>query len=1431
MDSRQVIARFEAERQALALMEHVNIARVLDAGSTGTGRPYFVMELVKGVPLTKYCDEHRLTPKQRLELFIPVCQAVQHAHQKGIIHRDLKPSNVLVALYDGKPVPKVIDFGVAKAAGQALTDKTLVTGFGNIVGTLEYMSPEQAEINQLDIDTRSDIYSLGVLLYELLAGSPPFTRKDLEKAGMLEMLRVIREKEPPKPSTKLSTAEGLPTLAANRGTEPAKLARLVRGELDWIVMKALEKDRDRRYETANAFATDVQRHLADEPVLACPHSAAYRLRKFARRNKGMLSVAAGLFLAVTVIAVTIGWAVRDRAAREQEAANEQREREKRSTAQIELILNEVDRLEREQRWPEALAAVARAEAALAGGDAGDAIRQGVADARRDVGFVTRLDRIRQDRSTNSAGWDVAGIVPDALRDIGFRGAERDYALAFRGYGVDIDALPTEEAVARLRARPALALPVAAALDDWMEARRARNQPTWGPLVAIARGLDPDPVRDRIRAVWDQPVTQRSQAELLRVARSIDVKTASSATLQTLVRTLDRYGLVDAAIRIARDGQLAHPADFWLSFVLGQFLRERNDRAGAVRYYSIAVSLRPDAGAAHNNLGLVLIEMGEPGAAIGELREALRIQPGDLTALNNLSIALGAGGQPDEALAACREGIRLNKEFAPLHTNLGNLLAARGQHDAAIAEFREAIRLGPEAPQPHYNLGNSYAAKKLMADAIAEYREAIRIEKAYYEAHHNLAEALTDEGRLEEAIAEHREAIRLKKEDPQHHFGLGRALSLDGQRDGAMAAYREAIRLKPDHASAHNNLGTHLAEKSRLDEAIAEFREAVRFKKDNARFHDNLGHALCNKGLLDQAITAYREAIRIRKDFDGAHYHLANALRDMGRLNEAVAEYHEVIRIRKDFAEAHCNLGHTLRQQGQFRQALEELRRGHELGSRDPAFRSRYPSGEWVQKCERLVELDERLPGLLARKTRPASPAEQIELADLCILKQLHGAAARFYEEAFAAEARLADDLNAGHRYRAARLAALAGCGQGKDADRFDDEERACLRRQALDWLRADLKAGGRLLDQDADRAPAAARVASALRHWLLDPDFVGVRGWGALARLPAAERPPWQKLWDDVAATRNRAEAVLNRKEIDPKDELAAARKAVALYPRMPAAHFVLGVALGHQDRAGALAAFRKAVELDPGYALARLWLGQTLLFATANSGKPELEEAVAVYSKVVELDPANNGGWYNRGLARQKLGRWQGALDDYSRAIQLIPTHSAALLGRAEVHAAQGQWDRAVADYERAIEAARSNPALRPGAYNGLAWLLATCPDARFRDPARAVGLARQAVALMPKGSFHRYYTTLGAACYRAGDPRAALAALSQSPSPDAADWLLLAMSHQKLGASEEARRWYDRAIEWLEKNKPLLDQDKTRAEQLRRFRSEAEEVLEMKK
>jgi len=340
MDSAQVLARFEAERQALALMDHPNIAKVLDAGTTAEGRPYFVMELVKGVPITQYCDERRLSLRQRLELFIPVCQAVQHAHQKAIIHRDLKPSNLLIALYDGKPVPKVIDFGVAKAMGEQLTDKSIYTGFGAVVGTLAYMSPEQAELNQIDIDTRSDIYSLGVMLYELLTGSTPIERQRLKEGAILEVLRLIREEEPPRPSTRISTANTLVTLSEQRQTEPAQLAILLRGDIDWIVMKSLDKDRARRYETAVELGQDIERFLKDEPVEASPPSAAYRLRKFVRRNRGAVT-AATLVLATLLIGIagtTVGLleARKGRDGAERARLDEQKERERAENAEKKI---------------------------------------------------------------------------------------------------------------------------------------------------------------------------------------------------------------------------------------------------------------------------------------------------------------------------------------------------------------------------------------------------------------------------------------------------------------------------------------------------------------------------------------------------------------------------------------------------------------------------------------------------------------------------------------------------------------------------------------------------------------------------------------------------------------------------------------------------------------------------------------------------------------------------------------------------------------------------------------------------------------------------------------------------------------------------------------------------------------------------------------
>jgi serine/threonine-protein kinase len=1028
MDTRQVIARFEAERQALALMDHPNIARVLDGGETASGRPYFVMELVKGVPITEYCDDNQLTPRQRLELFGSVCQAVQHAHQKGIIHRDIKPSNVLVTSHDGVPVVKVIDFGIAKAIGQQLTEKTVYTQFAQMVGTPLYMSPEQAGQSSLDIDTRTDIYSLGVLLYELLTGTTPFTKERLQEAGYDEMRRIIREEEPPRPSTRISTlGQAATTVSTHRKSDPKRLSQLFRGELDWIVMKALEKDRNRRYETPNGFAQDIERYLHDEPVLACPPSAWYRFGKFARRNKARLAVAGLILFFLVLLGGGVGWVARDRAVRQ--AMQEER---------VTLALREAAQRHAEGRWTDALAAARRAEELLPPSGGSGELRQQARQLRGDLEMVAELADIRlQSAAETDYDWGIARRDPA-------------YAQVFRERGIDpahgVDPL---EAAQRIGAE-SIRVEVAAALDDWAAVCREwrpKADTTWKDLLAIARAADPDPLRNRLRDAWER----RDVKALAQLAASEEAVGWPAPTVALLGNALTGTETMQAAVDLLRRTQQRHPADFWIN----------------------------------EDLAFALFHLQPP--------------------------------QPDEAMGYYRAALALRPESPGVHLNLGNALRAKGRLDEAIAEFQEAIRLKNGA-DAHTNLGIALADKGRLDEAIAESREAIRLKKDDANAHCNLGLALFTKGRVDEAIAEYQEAIRLKKDYAQAHGNLGIAFHAKGRLDEAIAEYQEAIRLKKDFL-AHYNLGIALADKGRLDQAIPEYQEAIRLKRDYAEAHGGLGQAFHAKGRVDEAIAEYREAIRLKKDYADAHYSLGIALPAKGWLDEAIAEYQEVIRLKKGYAEAHCNLGHALLAKGEFAQALASLRRGHELGFRNPRWP--YPSAQWVRNCERLVELDEKLPDILSGKVQPADTAERLALADLCHSKKGYvAAAAGFYAEAFAREKKLLGDQPSVLRSNAAGAAALAGCGQGKDAKSLDEKERPRLRRQALDWLRADLAAWRGVLEKE----PARARLAAVnqLRHWQNDPDFAGVRGLIALAKLPEAERPAWRQLWADVEETLRR---------------------------------------------------------------------------------------------------------------------------------------------------------------------------------------------------------------------------------------------------------------------------------------------------------------------
>jgi len=432
MDTRSVLARFEAERQALALMDHPNIAKVLDGGTTDAGRPFFVMEYVKGIPITNYCDEAQLSIADRLRLFVAVCRAIQHAHTKGIIHRDLKPSNVLVCLADGRPTPKVIDFGLAKAMHEPLTERTLQTAHGQMLGTPLYMSPEQADVNNLDVDTRTDVYALGVILYELLSGTTPLERDRVRRAAWDEMLRLIREEEPPRPSARLSGSASLPGVAAQRQLTPVRLTNLVRGELDWIVMKCLEKDRTQRYETANGLAADVERYLADEPVLAGPPSARYRFRKLARRHWRALATVSAfvllLFAAVVTLAVALVAVNRERqekiAALDAEARRRQQARMALDAMSSEVIEDWLARqpqlspdhkrfLETALRWYEEFAADT--------GQHGES-RAAAANAYLRVGFLRRrLGQLSEAEVAYQRGQELfAALVADFPGNADFR---------------------------------------------------------------------------------------------------------------------------------------------------------------------------------------------------------------------------------------------------------------------------------------------------------------------------------------------------------------------------------------------------------------------------------------------------------------------------------------------------------------------------------------------------------------------------------------------------------------------------------------------------------------------------------------------------------------------------------------------------------------------------------------------------------------------------------------------------------------------------------------------------------------------------------------------------------------------------------------------------------------------------------------------------
>jgi tetratricopeptide (TPR) repeat protein/tRNA A-37 threonylcarbamoyl transferase component Bud32 len=594
---------------------------------------------------------------------------------------------------------------------------------------------------------------------------------------------------------------------------------------------------------------------------------------------------------------------------------------------------------------------------------------------------------------------------------------------------------------------------------------------------------------------------------------------------SLGRALRQKGKLDQALAAFREAIRLNSDDAEAHNSLGALLcDDKRDYDGAIAAFRQAIRLKKDYPEAHNNLGIALRHKGQLDQALAAFREATRLKKDYAEAHNSLGALLCDHKRDYEgAIAALRQAIDVKKDYREAHFNLGMALYKKGRLDPAINAFRKAIRLNKDDFKAHLGLGTALVQKGHLDRALAAYQKAIYVKKDYAPAHYSLGRALRQKGQLEQAIVAFREAIRHKKDFAEAYNSLG-ALLCDDKRDydGAIAAFRQAIRVKKDYPEAHIGLGNALAKKGRLDEAIAAYQQAIRLKKDYVEAHYYLGIALRQKGELDQAIAAYRKAIHLKKDYVEAHYNLGNAFRTKGQWDEAIRSYREVIRLQKDYAEAHCNLGHTLRDQGKFAEALDALKRGHRLGSRNPRWR--YPSGQWVQQCERLVELDAKLPAILKEKAKPADVPEQLGLAFLCQqYKKRYAAAARFYADAFAAEPEHAKDLHYRHRYNAACAAALAAAGRGEDAGKLTTEERTRWRKQALDWLRSDLGLWTKQLDRNIPQLRAFVR--QLLHNWQRDPDLAGVRDEEELVWLVAEERKACRQLWVDVEELRKRSQA------------------------------------------------------------------------------------------------------------------------------------------------------------------------------------------------------------------------------------------------------------------------------------------------------------------
>ena len=855
MDTGLVIARFEAERQALAMMDHQNIAHVLDAGTTESGKPYFVMELVHGVPFTKYCDDNHLTPRQRIELFVPVCHAVQHAHQKGIIHRDLKPSNVLVCLYDGQPVPKIIDFGVAKATEQRLTERTLFTQFGAIVGTVEYMSPEQAEISHLGVDTRSDIYSLGVMLFELLTGTTPLERRRLREAGHAEVMRLIREEEPPKPSTRLSrSGDSLARISAQRGTDPGKLTKLVRGELDWIVMKCLEKDRTRRYGTATALADDISHYLADEPVLACPPSAGYRLRKSLRRNKGPATAAA--LVLIVLIAGMIGTTLGLVQSRQEEAkAKASQEDALQKEAQARAA--EADMRTVLEFFQGTVLAAARPKGQEGGLGIDATIRAAVDAAEPQI-----ADKFRDKPLVEAAICQTLGRTYFHQGEYARASAQFERALQLRRANLGLQHPDTVQSMTSLG-------------SAYVEAGRPNDAlPLHELAVKLSKAMlgpeHQDTLSSRLYLAWAYRVAGHPENGVPLLEDTLKLSKAKLGaehpqtleTMNTLALLYQAAGRFNEALPLYEETLRLRKAK------LGPEHQDTlNTMGGLASGYQAAGRFKEALPLLEETLKLSKAKLGVE-------------HPNTLESMRNLAWVLQAVGRVDDALPLLEEALKLSKaKLGDEHRytlstgiQLARAYQAVGRNNDALLlweknlpALRKATKANPTNAMVYSNLGNALLNLRELAEAEAAFHKAIELKPDLALAYSYLSVALRDQNKLAEAKAAYRKAIELQPHDADLHHKVSWLLSTSPDarfRDSALAVQlgKKAVELVPENGIFWTTLGVAQYRAGSQRDAIAALEKSMQLRNGGdakawfflAMAHWQLGDKVQARKWYDQA---------------------------------------------------------------------------------------------------------------------------------------------------------------------------------------------------------------------------------------------------------------------------------------------------------------------------------------------------------------------------------------------------------------------------------------------------------------------------------------------------------------------------------------------------------------------------------------------------